>query len=105
MDCALEAVEYVPVTGSDYLETQRIVVTTNFADCHACETDPAKVGRHITVKSAREDKIRIVFDPYAHSSSLAVGCRVDIRYFPVDAFGSRGRPILVANHNGFQSAG
>lgn len=105
MDCALEAIEYVPVTGSDYLETQRIVVATNFADCHACETDPARVGRYITVKSAREDKIRSVFDPYAHSSSLAVGCCVDICCITVDAFGSCGRSILVANHNGFQSAG
>jgi hypothetical protein len=41
MDRAFEAVKYVPVTRCDYFKAQGIVVATNFAYCHACETNRA----------------------------------------------------------------
>src|SRR5215204_300155 len=53
VDGAFEAVKHVTVTGCDHLEAQRIIVTANFADCHACETDFVIVPHCITVMSAR----------------------------------------------------
>ena len=38
MDRAFEAVKYMPVTRCDYFEAQGIIVATNFAYCHVCET-------------------------------------------------------------------
>jgi hypothetical protein len=38
MDCAFEAVEDVPLTSRDYFETQLIVISADFAFCHARET-------------------------------------------------------------------
>jgi hypothetical protein len=45
MDRAFEAVKYMPVTRCDYFEAQGIVVATNFAYCHSCETDRASAIR------------------------------------------------------------
>jgi hypothetical protein len=41
MDRAFEAVKYVPVPRCDNFEAQGIVIATNFAYCHACETNRA----------------------------------------------------------------
>jgi hypothetical protein len=49
MDRAFEAVKYVPMTRCDYFEGQGIVVATNFAHCHVCETNRAAAIRYLTV--------------------------------------------------------
>ena len=38
VDCAFEAVEDVPLTGRDHFEAQLIVISADFALCHARET-------------------------------------------------------------------
>ena len=49
MDRTFKAVKHVTVTGCDHLEAQRIIVTANFADCHAYETDLITVDHAVTV--------------------------------------------------------
>ena len=49
MDCALKAVEDVPVTSRYHLETELVVITANFTDCHICKTRLAQNNGGVTV--------------------------------------------------------
>ncbi len=54
MDRAFEAVKYVPVTRCDDFEAQGIIVATNFAYCHVCETKRTTAIDFLTVTTVKQ---------------------------------------------------
>ncbi len=54
VDRALEAIKHVTLAGRDHLEAQRVVVTANLANCHACETDFVLLQHGVTVSPGLE---------------------------------------------------
>ena len=61
MDCALKAVENVPVTSRNNLETELVVITANFTDCHIGKTRLAQNKGGVTVINRKDQAASTAF--------------------------------------------